>query len=101
VGIIPSGRPKTTDKTETGFKIKGRQKQDRRRIAPIDGRKLVPHSLRYTYVSRMRRELSAETLQKMTGHNSIEMVDYYTRPILDGFLAALPGAEQATEKLFT
>jgi hypothetical protein len=37
----------------------------------------------------------------MTGHNSIEMVDYYTRTILDGFLSALPGAEAATENLFT
>lgn len=32
-----------------------------------DGRKLVPHSLRYTYVSRMRRELSAAELKPMTG----------------------------------
>jgi integrase len=101
VGIIPFERPRIADTAETGFKVKGRKKPDLRRIAPLDGRKLVPHSLRYTYVSRMRRELSADTLQKMTGHNSIEMVDYYTRPILDGFLAALPGAEQATEKLFT
>jgi integrase len=101
VGLIPRERPKIADKTEPELKIKGRKKQDKRRIAPLDGRKLVPHSLRYTYVSRMRRELSAETLQKMTGHNSIEMVDYYTRPVLDDFLSALPGAEQATEKLFT
>jgi integrase len=99
VGIIPHEPPKIVDKTETELKIKV-QKQGRKRIKPLDGRKLVPHSLRYTYVTRMRRELSVETLQKMTGHNSIEMVDYYTRPVLDDFLAALPGAEAATENLF-
>lgn len=48
------------------------------------------HSLRYTYVSRMQQELSAAELQPMTGHASVEQVDYYNRKTLDMALAALP-----------
>jgi integrase len=58
-------------------KREGRQKQTRVKLGPPDGRKLVPHSLRYTYVSRMRRELAVKELLPMTGHTSVEMVDYY------------------------
>jgi integrase len=42
-------------------------------------RKLTPHSLRYTYVTRMRNVLSAEEVRKLVGHNSLEMTNYYTR----------------------
>jgi integrase len=67
-----------------------------------DGRKLVPHSLRYTYVSLMRRELSAHELQPLTGHTSVDMVDYYNRKVLDLALASLPpGAAVAANALFT
>jgi integrase len=52
-----------------------------------DRRKLVPHSLRYTYVTRMLRDLSAKQLQPMTGHATVEMVDYYNRRVLDDTLA--------------
>jgi len=65
------------------------------------GRKLVPHSLRYTYVSRMRRELTAAELQPMTGHNSEVMVDYYNNVILENAIAALPAADSALENLLT
>ncbi|MDR3336803.1 MAG: site-specific integrase [Treponema sp.] len=77
---------------ETDYK-----KQD---IFIIDGRKLVPHSLRYTYVSRMSRELSAVELQPMTGHTSVQMIDYYNRKILDEAIAASPRAEAAANNLF-
>jgi integrase len=63
-------------KKEKAVRGKGRQKQNREKLKPHDGRKLVPHSLRYTYVSRMRRELSATELQPMSGHASIEMVNF-------------------------
>jgi integrase len=95
VGLIPI--PKKAAPRKKG---EGPKKESRKKEKPLDGRKLVPHSLRYTYISRMRREVSAETLLKMTGHNSVEMVDYYTRPVLDNFLLSLPGVEQATENLF-
>jgi hypothetical protein len=43
----------------------------------------------------MRRELSAEELLPMTGHSSIEMVDYYNRKVLDMALEGLPKAGAA------
>jgi integrase len=88
-------------KREKAIRGEGQQKQTRARLKPPDGRKLVPHSLRYTYVSRMRRELTAAELQPMTGHTSIEMVDYYNRRVLDLALAALPdSALAAADTLF-
>jgi integrase len=89
-GFIPF--PEKKKKAAWG---EGRQKQTRVKLKPPDGRKLVPHSLRYTYVSRMRRELTAAELQPMTGHASVEMVDYYNRRVLDLALAALPDSAQA------
>ena len=64
-----------------------------------DGRKLVPHSLRYTYVSRMRRELSAAEVQPLTGHISQDQVDYYNRKDLEQVVASLPKADTALETL--
>jgi integrase len=45
-------------------------------------RKITPHSLRYTYVTRTRRLLDATTVQMMAGHSSIEMNEAYNRPEL-------------------
>jgi len=64
-----------------------------------DGRKLVPHSLRYTYVSRMRRELSAKELQPLTGHVSQEQVEYYNRRNLEEVMSSLPDADTALKTL--
>jgi integrase len=67
-----------------------------------DNRKVVCHSLRYTYVTRMRRELPVETVQKMVGHLRPEQTDYYTnRRALDESIAGLIGANTAADKLFT
>jgi integrase len=67
-----------------------------------DSRKVVCHSLRYTYVTRMRRELPVETVQKMVGHLKPEQTDYYTtRRALDESIAGLIGANTAADKLFT
>jgi hypothetical protein len=66
-----------------------------------DRRKLVVHSLRYTYVTRMRRELSAEIVGKMVGHLSFEQTDYYTsKCALDEALAGLIGADSAADNFF-
>ncbi|WP_461254880.1 tyrosine-type recombinase/integrase [Treponema sp. R80B11-R83G3] len=74
----------------------------RKKAAAIPGgRKLVPHSLRYTYVSRMRRDLTAAELKPMTGHESEVMVDYYNNVILENAIAALPAADSALENLLT
>ncbi|MCL2139966.1 MAG: site-specific integrase [Treponema sp.] len=63
------------------------------------GRKLTPHSLRFTYISRMRRELSAKELQPFTGHSSTEMVEYYNQKDLEQIVESLPNAEVALGRL--
>ncbi|GHV79794.1 hypothetical protein AGMMS49944_15850 [Spirochaetia bacterium] len=96
-GIIPPKEPVKRAAYGTG-----RRKQSKAKPPLPDGRKLVPHSLRYTYVSRMRRELSAADLLPMTGHSTEVMVDYYNRKVLDLALAALPPAAlEAADTLFT
>lgn len=35
--------------------------------------------LRYTFITKMRRIVPAETVQKLAGHNFLEMTEYYTR----------------------
>ncbi len=52
-------------------------------------RKITMHSLRYTYVTRMRNLYAGETVRKMVGHAEIEMTDYYTRNELNETLTAL------------
>ena len=72
-----------------------------KRLAATDGRPLVPHSLRYTYVSRMRRQMSAEDLKNYTGHSSTTMVDYYSRRSLELLLQGLPeSGKKAANTLF-
>jgi integrase len=67
-----------------------------------NGRKIVCHSLRYTYVTRMRRELPAEIVMKMVGHANVEMTDYYTnRGALDEAITAISGAMTAADNLFS
>ena len=51
-------------------------------------RRLTPHSLRFTYNTRMRRLIPGETLRMMIGHLSEEMTDHYTRvQVEEDFLA--------------
>jgi integrase len=97
-GMIPGPTKRIRAKSKSST---GRDRISQAHQKPLDGRKLVPHSLRYTYVSRMRRELTAAELQPMTGHASVEMVDYYNRRVLDLALAALPdSAATAANTLF-
>jgi integrase len=66
-----------------------------------ENRKLVVHSLRYTYVTRMRRELPAEIVQKAVGHTDVAMTDYYTNnKLLDDSIAGLAGLDKAADNLF-
>ena len=64
-----------------------------------DGRRIIPHSLRYTYVTLMSRHMDAKNLLKLTGHNSVQMVDYYNRTSLEMALASIPDAETSTNQL--
>lgn len=72
-----------------------------KRLPAADGRRLIPHSLRYTYVSRMRRMMTAEDLKNYTGHTSTTMVDYYSRRSLELLLKSLPeSGKQAANTIF-
>lgn len=64
------------------------------------GRKLTPHSLRYTYVTKMRRTLPIDTVRKLVGHTDDKMTDYYTRASLEDGLAGIADTKQAVEHLF-
>jgi hypothetical protein len=65
-----------------------------------DGRKLVPHSLRFTYVTRMRRNLEADTVKQLAGHSSVEMTDYYTRAAIPEMVKSLQIALPSANNLF-
>ena len=44
----------------------------------VGSRKIVPHSLRFSYVTLMRRDVDIEQVKKLVGHNSVAMTEYYT-----------------------
>lgn len=72
------------------------------KAAGIDtaGRKLTPHSLRFTYVTKMRRTLPVDTVRRLVGHTDDAMTDYYTRAALEDGLAGISGTRDAVEGLF-
>jgi integrase len=67
----------------------------------IDGRRLIVHSFRFTYVTFMRRELPAETVMKLVGHTTVGMTEYYNKRVIDESLAGLTGADTAVQKILT
>jgi integrase len=86
-----------------GFRYAGRVFASALVKAKIEGggRKLVPHSLRYTYVTRVRRELPPEIVMKLVGHVSEGQTEYYNKKVLDMTLKRLTGADQAVANLFS
>lgn len=72
------------------------------KAAGIDsvGRKLTPHSLRFTYITKMRRTLPGDMVRKLAGHSTIGMTDYYTRMSIEDGLAGIADSEKAVEHLF-
>jgi integrase len=68
----------------------GRKKQIKAKIKCPDSRRLVPHSLRYTYVSMMLNHVTPSDLMPMTGHTSVVHVNYYHHKVLDMTVASLP-----------
>lgn len=66
----------------------------------VGTRKLSPHSLRYTYITRMRRDVAGETVQKIAGHTSLAMTDHYTRAAIPEMVEAVKPAVEAANKLF-
>lgn len=90
-----SNRPLSQDYLERIFR-----KQLRKAYINTKNRKLVPHSLRFTYVTRMRRNADAETVKKIVGHTSVDMTDYYTLYGFDEMIAGIQTAVPAAEELF-
>ena len=66
----------------------------------VGTRRLSPHSLRYTYITRMRRDVAGETVQKIAGHTSLAMTDHYTRAAIPEMVEAVKPAVEAANKLF-
>lgn len=64
------------------------------------GRKLSPHSLRYTYITQMRRTLSGELVRELVGHSNVAMTDYYTQFSVENGLAHIASTGDAVKKLF-
>lgn len=65
-----------------------------------ENRKLTPHSLRFTYITRMRREVAGETVRKIAGHISMEITDYYTRSAIPEMVQAVKPTAEAANRLF-
>ena len=46
----------------------------------LEGRRMTPHAMRYTFNTRMRMLVSEKTLQAVIGHKSEDMTIHYDRP---------------------
>lgn len=66
----------------------------------IHEKKFVPHSLRFTYVTKMRTAFSVEDVRKMVGHTSTEMTEYYTRMMISDMCRTLQPARSVVSELF-
>ena len=69
-------------------------------LNPDSTRKLVPHSLRFTYVTRMRTELPVEDVRQLVGHNSTDMTEYYTRPTLSELKPLIEKSKNVSNDVF-
>ena len=54
----------------------------------------------HIYITRMRREVAGETIQKIAGHNSLAMTDHYTRAAIPEMVEAVKPAMEAANRLF-
>lgn len=72
------------------------------RRAGIDlaGRVLTPHSFRHGYVSMTRREMPRDTLQQLTGHKSVSMLDRYDHPTLEQRVRELEPSRAALDRMW-
>lgn len=88
------------DKAYITFTFK---KQIKKAGIEVGDRKLCPHSLRYTYVTRMRRLLPGEVVRKIVGHVNMQMTDYYTKPNINEMIDGIKFSEarKAVNKMYT
>jgi integrase len=70
------------------------------KIKMENGRVLTPHSLRFTYNTKMRRLIPGEKLRLMTGHESEQMTDYYTRTMIEEQFFALRDNSRAIDNFW-
>lgn len=70
--------------------------------AEIDttGRKIVAHSLRHTYNTKMKELLAGEILRNFTGHKTEEMTEHYDRPFLEDRLKSYSTHQPQVEKFW-
>lgn len=66
----------------------------------VGKRKLIPHSFRFTYVTKVRRNADVESIRKMVGHTSVEMTDYYTIATIPETINSLENVVPAVNELF-
>ena len=93
--FLRDGKPLPADFCEKFFK-----KMLKKALIETSGRKLTPHSLRYTYVTRMRRFINGDDARILVGHTSQEMTDYYTKPLIEDMIKQIAESRDAAEKLF-
>lgn len=65
-----------------------------------EGRKITPHGLRYTYVTRTRRLVDTSTTMLMAGHKSEAMTNLYTRFELEETVKKLVPLKQKVNTFF-
>jgi integrase len=86
-----------------GENVRRRYLPDRFRIGlknagiKAEGKRYTPHSLRYTYNTRMEDYLPKRMLQEFTGHESDQMTDYYFNPDTAHLLERLEGNQDKRE----
>lgn len=91
--FMKENKPLTHDSLEFIFKRK-------KSMFDFGSKRIIPHSLRYTYVTRMRRECDIETVRNIVGHTTNEMTDYYTKFGIDELAKKIEGSEEAVNHLF-
>ena len=67
----------------------------------IAGRRLTIHSLRHTFVTRMRSYTDADAVRIMAGHSSTSMTDYYTHYRIDDDIKTLQPYIANANRFFT
>ena len=93
--FVRFGKPFSISVCEKIFK-----RMIKKSLIEIKGRKLTPHSLRYTYVTRMRRYINGDIARILVGHTSQEMTDYYTKPMIEDMIKQIADSREAAEKIF-
>ena len=64
------------------------------------GRNITTHSLRFTYNTLMRKEISGDDLRLMMGHASEEMTDYYDKSTVLEHLPELLNNKDSINSIF-